>query len=107
MYGHIPDMSHFAHFARRVRERIGPHIDAEDLWLRIVIAMEDQRWDLLRFVGRTDRNTLRRIWMIRIGADGVFYVLFDHRRFQPITILLPGWTVTNKGQRQRLDDQID
>ena len=107
MCGHIPDMVHFAHFAQRVRERIGPHVDAEDLWLRIVIAMEDQRWDLLRFVRRTDRRTTRRIWMIRVGADGHFYVLFDHRRFQPVTILLSGWTVSTSGQRERLAAQLN
>lgn len=75
------------HFYRRVRERIGPHVNAKILWLALVDNIENPDPDYLVFVARMNRYG-RRLWKVKLG-DSWHLVVFDHRDNHPVTILQP------------------
>lgn len=81
--GHWPA---FAHFAIRVRERIGAGVEPEPLWCTLIHCIEAERFDLVRCLGRLNREG-RRIWQFRVPDGRAFFAVFDHRVGIPVTVL--------------------
>lgn len=75
----------YAHFARRVRERVDAEIDPLDHWWRIVVAIDKGDSETLTFLGRLNRRG-RRLWRYALPDGRKFLVIFDHDIDAPITI---------------------
>lgn len=74
------------HFIQRVHERIGPHVDPHAVWVSIIAGIEC-RSDDVQFVGRLGRCG-RRLWRFTVDGEP-FFVVFDHEKNIPITVLPP------------------
>jgi hypothetical protein len=77
----------FAHFSKRVGERIGPDIDPHHLWSAVSYGVDNQPSELVEFVVRMSRCG-RRLWRLNL-EQGVFFVIYDHTINCPITVLDP------------------
>lgn len=87
-----------AHFARRVRERIGASPDPRHLADGIIWAIENHRTDLVQFVSRTDKKGLR-LFRFRVPPRGrVYYALVDTETMTCITVMPPGFAVGRQGK---------
>jgi hypothetical protein len=77
----------YIHFARRVRERIGPQVRPKELWDYLIDAIQSNDASKVQFMGRVSRKG-RRLWRFEVEGDP-FYVIYDHSIDCPITILKP------------------
>lgn len=77
----------YAHFAKRVTERIGDHVEPRPLWFGLIQAIQDNDTTLISFVARINRSG-RRLW--RFTVEGApFFVIYDHNLNCPVTVLPP------------------
>ncbi|MBT8411048.1 MAG: hypothetical protein KJP02_04530 [Octadecabacter sp.] len=90
----------FWHFARRLRDRFGPELDALHLWWRWSIAIERGGGDIATFRGRLDRRG-RRLWEVDMQGRAGF-VVYDHDGCVLVTIMTDDETIKcgAKGQRR-------
>lgn len=76
------------HFRKRVRERIGPHIDPDFLAEGIAWAIREGRSDLVRYAGRLDR-TGRRVFHFAVPLRGeIFRAIVNTTDNTLITVML-------------------
>jgi hypothetical protein len=61
------------HYVQRFRERVDPHGDPAFVWRGIVWAVENQRSDLVQYLGRTFDKC--RKFKFRYAKDGNEYVI--------------------------------
>lgn len=86
------------HFVRRVYERIGTHICPYTLAEGLVWAVQNERHDLVEFVGRVDRKGCRVFRFVAPPAGRSFYALVDTEHWNCITVLPPGFRVARQGK---------
>ena len=77
------------HFATRVRERIGPDVDADGLARGLLAAIERDRTDLVAFVSRLHRDG-RRLFRFRVRDGRWFFAVIDTDRGEAVTVIEPG-----------------
>lgn len=93
----------YLHFQKRVRQRVGDHIDPKELWHGVSRAIENGDNSLCAFVTRINRDG-RRLWRITCHGE-TFFVVYDHNLSCPITIMPPGFTARREGRHSlRLED---
>lgn len=100
MIQHPRRRARFHHFRRRVRERIGSHVDADVLWETLITEIGKSevghRTPYLKFICRVNREGLR-LWRFEIeGARN--FVLYDHAMKCPVTIFPPKGKVPRIGK---------
>jgi hypothetical protein len=74
------------HFRQRVRERIGGDIDPDFLALGIVWAIDNDRRDLVQYVGRVTKQGLR-AFRFRVPGGRRFVALVNTTEKRCITVL--------------------
>lgn len=100
MIVHPRRIGRFHHFRRRVRERIGGHVDADALWKilieQIVAAEGSPPSPYLKFICRINRDGMR-LWRFEIGGVK-YFALFDHNMRCPVTVFAAKGTVSRIGK---------
>ena len=92
------------HWRKRVAERIGPDVDPDTLAETLILALQQERYDLVEFVTRVNRDGQR---MFRFRAlNGRFYfALIDTDNHRCITVMPPGFVIARQGKpRLQLKD---
>ena len=88
----------YAHFAMRVRERLGKSVNPNILFRGIIWAIENERSDLVRFVSRVDRTGRRIFEFLPTGSKEPYYVVVDTETMTPVTIMSGEMEIYRKGR---------
>lgn len=90
-------MSATRHFIRRAHERLGCSAhDATRIAEAVVLAIRQERRDLVEYVARVNRDGCR---LFRFGYGGrVYYALVDTDDMQCVTVMPPGFVVRRQGK---------
>ena len=75
------------HFLERVAERVA-EVDPIELRKGLIWAIRNDRWDLVRFVCRADRNQ-RRWFEFATPSGKTFFALMDMDQIAPVTVYTP------------------
>lgn len=85
------------HFVQRVRERVGPEVDAFDLAARVLGAIRAADTSVAEFVCRVSKDG-RRVFKHTLPDGRQFFVLVDTDLMRCITVLPPGFEVRPQGR---------
>ena len=89
-------MSH--HFALRVRQRIGPHVDPITVMGYLRDGLQRGNPDI-EFVTRISKTGLRLFRFICPGDGRAFYVVVETPHMALVTVLPPGFKVSRAGKQ--------
>lgn len=89
------------HFVQRVRERVGPGVDAFDLAARVIDAVQRGDAAVARFVCRLSRDG-RRVFQHTLPDGREFFVVVDTEIMRCITVMPPGFEVRPQGRAAKV-----
>lgn len=73
------------HFRTRVTERLGASADPDYIGRAIAWAIENQRQDLIEYLGRQDKHGLR-VWRFRYPDGRFIRVIINHTANVAVTL---------------------